>query len=437
MSEYRPKYSQAELMSVFESVLKVVTWATYPWEDEAPKSPFLLQRESGTFTDTDYDFTVAKHVFRLISNDKKKDTIEITFFESVLYPASGKNVIDYIPTEWNMEPRSLFNEPFYTSLKFNDLPEVPISTLFDPTDCYAHWNGRIDNPEELLDMRDNIQQSIKDLGFRVPQQLNKYLNWGKEEPDFRVEGMIDGDIGIHQDVDEFGKRFANYYKRIPRHERDGQMFYIVKPVDGEDKDVIFIGIEKDKPYAHEEASVRMNIYHPYILDVDREMIVSRNGGLSLDDETMWQACAVNLHAIREHEKATDMQKRLIEHIVNVNVHGHMAYIEDGRLFHFVPKIPSQLESTNTVEVITFSEPLFPMIQPMFVTQQDEESPMIIRESFDIEHVPPTIMNYGQFENFSEFKSKLQDELKPKSVEVTCKKEKEIPIEIEDDGMELE
>lgn len=78
-----------------------------------------------------------------------------------------------------------------------------------------------------------------------------------------------------------------------------------------------------------------------------------------------------------------------------------------------------------------------MIQPMFVTQQDEESPMIIRESFDIEHVPPTIMNYGQFENFSEFKSKLQDELKPKSVEVTCKKEKEIPIEIEDDGMELE
>lgn len=44
MSEYKPKYSQAELMSVFESVLKEVTWAVYPWEDEAPKSPFILER---------------------------------------------------------------------------------------------------------------------------------------------------------------------------------------------------------------------------------------------------------------------------------------------------------------------------------------------------------------------------------------------------------
>ena len=151
---------------------------------------------------------------------------------------------------------------------------------------------------------------------------------------------------------------------------------------------------------------------------------------------MWQACAVNLHAMRTHEKATDMQKRLIEHIVNVNIHGHMAYIEDGRLFHFVPKISSQLESTNTVEVVTFSDTTFPVIQPMFVTQQDEESPMIIREAFNTEHVPPTIMTYGQFENFSEFKSKLQDGLKPKPVEVVRKKEKEESL-IEDDGMELE
>lgn len=140
--------------------------------------------------------------------------------------------------------------------------------------------------------------------------------------------------------------------------------------------------------------------------------------------------------MRTHEKATDMQKRLIEHIVNVNVHGHMAYIEDGRLFHFVPKIPSQLESTNTVEVVTFSDTTFPVIQSMFVTQQDEESPMVIREAFNTEHVPSTIMTYGQFENFSEFKSKLQDGLKPKPVEVTRKKEKEEPV-IEDDGMELE
>lgn len=397
----------------------------------------MLQRESGTFTGSDYN-TIAKHVFRLISNDNKKDVLIVTFLESDSYnPVWGEGK-DYVPTEWNMEPRSLFNEPFYTSLKFNNLPEVPIETLFDPTNCYAHWNGLKDDPKELLDMKDNIQQSIMDLGFRVPQQLNKYLNWGKDEPDFHVEGMIDGDVGIYNYSDRFGKRFEQYYKRIPRHERDGQMFYVVKPVDGEDKDVIFIGIEKDMPYAHEEASVRMNIYNPYILDADGEMIVSRNGGLSLDDENMWQACAVNLHAIREHEKATDMQKRLIEHIVNVNVYmGHMAYIEDGRLFHFVPKIPSQLESTNTVEVVTFSGTLFPVIQPMFVTQQDEESPMVIREAFNTKHVPLTIMTYGQFENFSEFKSKLQDGLKPTSVEVTRKKEREPEPTIEDNGFELE
>lgn len=435
MSEYKPKYSQAELMSVFESVLKEVTWAVYPWEDEAPKSPFILERSLEAGANPEYDTDVT-HVFRLVSNDNKKDTIEIRFLESELYKPNS-DAIDYMPTEWNTEPRRLFHEPFYTSLKVNDLPEVSIGTLFDAVDCYAHWHGLKDNPEELLDMRANIQQSIMDLGFRVPQQLNKYLNWGKDKPDFRVEGMIDGDEAFYENVDTFDKRFGESYKRISDYERQGQMFYVVKPVDGEDKDAIFIGIEKDTPYAHDEASVRMNIYNPYILDVDGEMIVSRNGGLSLDDENMWRACAVNLHAIREHEKATDMQKRLIEHVVNTNIHGHMAYIEDGRLFHFVPKIPSQLESTNTVEVVTFSDTLFPMIQPMFVTQQDEESPMIIREAFDTEHVPPTIMTYGQFENFSEFKSKLQDGLKPKPVEVARKKEKERSIEIEDDGMELE
>ena len=434
MSEYRPKYSQAELMSVFESVLKEVTWAQYPWEDEASKSPFLLERKLET-TVNSYDETDVTHVFRLVTNDNKKDTIEIRFLESELYQPNS-DAIDYKPTEWNMEPRDLFHEPFYTSLKVNDLPEVSIGTLFDAVDCYAHWHGLKDNPEELLDMRANIQQSIMDLGVYVPRQLNKYLNWGKDVPEFHIEGLIDGDMGINKHTDTFGKRFTQYYNRIAQHERDGQMFYVVKPVDREDKDAIFIGIEKDTPYVHDEASVRMNIYNPYILDADGEMIVSRNGGLSLDDETMWQACAVNLHAMKEHEKATDMQKRLIEHVVNTNIHGHMAYIEDGRLFHFVPKIPSQLESTNTVEVVTFSDTTFPVIQSMFVTQQDEESPMIIREAFNTGHVPPTIRTYGQFENFSEFKSKLQDGLKPKLVEVARKKEKEAPV-VEDDGMELE
>lgn len=434
MSEYKPKYSQAELMSVFESVLKEVTWAVYPWEDEAPKSPFILERSLEAGANPEYDTDVT-HVFRLVSNDNKKDTIEIRFLESKLYSESDSHLI-YVPTEVTQTARRYFEVPFYASLKVNDLPEVCIETLFDPVDCYAHWHGRIDNPEELLDMRDTIRQSIMDLGFRVPQQLNKYLNWGKEEPDFRVEGMIDGDEVFYEDVDTFNRRFGESYSRIADYERQGQMFYVVTPTDGEDKDAIFIGIEKDTPHIHDESSVRMNIYNPYILDADGEMIVSHNGGLSLDDENMWRACAVNLHAIREHEKATDMQKRLIEHIVNVNVHGHMAYIEDGRLFHFVPKISSQLESTNTVEVVTFSDTTFPVIQPMFVTQQDEESPMIIREAFNTEHVPPTIMTYGQFENFSEFKSKLQDGLKPKPVEVVRKKEKEESV-IEDDGMELE
>lgn len=434
MSEYKPKYSQAELMSVFESVLKEVTWAVYPWEDEAPKSPFILERSLEASANPEYPMDVT-HVFRLVSNDNKKDTIEIRFLESEFYKPNS-DAIEYKPTEWNTEPRSRFDVPFYTSLKVNDLPEVSIETLFDPVDCFAHWHGRIDNPEELLDMRDTIRQSIMDLGFRVPQQLNTYLNWGKDESDFRVEGMIDGDEAFYENVDTFHRRFGDSYKRISDYERQGQMFYVVVPTDREDKDAIFIGIEKDTPHAHDESSVRMNIYNPYVLDVDGEMIVSRNGGLSLDDETMWQACAVNLHAMRTHEKATDMQKRLIEHIVNVNVHGHMAYIEDGRLFHFVPKISSQLESTNTVEVVTFSDTTFPVIQSMFVTQQDEESPMIIREAFNTRHVPPTIMTYGQFENFSEFKSKLQDGLKPKPVGVMRKKEKEEPV-VEDDGFELE
>ena len=198
--------------------------------------------------------------------------------------------------------------------------------------------------------------------------------------------MIDGDEAFYENVDTFNRRFGEFYSRISDYERQGQMFYVVVPTDGEDKDAIFIGIEKDTPHAHDESSVRMNIYNPYILDTDGEMIVSRNGGLSLDDETMWQACAVNLHAIRSHEKATNKQQNLIAHIVNTNVHGYIEYIEDGRLFHFVPKIPSQLEYTNTVEVNVFSDQL-PMIPSMFVTQQDEESPMIIREAFDTEHVP--------------------------------------------------
>lgn len=171
------------------------------------------------------------HVFRLVSNDNKKDTIEIRFLESEFYKPNS-DAIEYKPTEWNTEPRSRFDVPFYTSLKVNDLPEVSIETLFDPVDCFAHWHGRIDNPEELLDMRDTIRQSIMDLGFRVPQQLNKYLNWGKDEPDFRVEGMIDGDEAFYENVDTFNRRFGEFYSRISDYERQGQMFYVVVPTDG-------------------------------------------------------------------------------------------------------------------------------------------------------------------------------------------------------------
>lgn len=431
MSEYKPKYTPTEIMTMFESVVSKQMNAKPKWAKDSTTDWVLTRTTESEFVDYGVSDAV-RHKLILTGCSKKTagQQVTLSFKENPMYV---KNYFDKNATElvgyteipeddFGREMREDFEAPFATmnvSVNKKQVTQHGIEDVhmdvyigtnpIDVDGCYVESKkpGTLDlqYPAEQLGLFDTAEH----IDLRYVFAPKMYEDW------------LLNKYSVTSIVDTFDFPYGKVAKQIGLDwvpdNADGLCFYKADAHDDTSKPII-IGVDKFD-------SDNIRVYNPYVCDSNNEPVFTR---LCVNQS---QRLLPELVRGFETEKGrlTPAQTQSIVDVSYMN--------DDDTDFQYITSVPEDLQGTDTIQVDVHE--YLGSMKSLYVTKvqlTENESYFRVREAFDVNNVPEKLDSYGTFDSLIEFKRAFEEGLKPKVVQVGVRKEKEEPV-VEDDGFELE
>lgn len=430
MSEYRPKYTPTEIMTMFEKVLSTQMKAKPSWEKDDETDWVLTRTVEARTSGVSHNF-----ILNGCSEKTAGKKVRLSFTESPFYVEDYFNdnatlLVGYtdIPEDdLGRDIRDAFNSPFISmgvmvdrnQTTPNGIKDVHVGVLcdlystFDIDGCYVESKGT-----STLDLKSGLWYPADQLGlFELASNIDLEYVF---EPSM-YEEWLDNQYSVTTIVDTYRFPYGQLANEagldwVPDN-ANVLRFY---KADSHDKSVsIIIGVDK-----MDGANIR--VYNPYVRDSNNEPVFTR---LCVNQS---QELLPELVRGFETEKGrlTPNQRQSIVDVSYMN--------DDDTDFQYITSVPEGLQGTSTIQVDVHE--YLGSTKSLYVTRvllTDKEDYFNVREAFDVDNVPEKIESYGTFDSLLDFKRAYQEGLIPEVVQIGVRKEKEPEPVVEDDGFELE